>query len=261
MTPNPPVSFRNLKRFSWKGLRSARDLRLLCGILRTNLERLEELCLDFIDENVVRKIWEEKARWSVLDVEDQASDFFPGHVLPHEEAGSIQPLSSLNSLFLSACRIQGPTELLIPALNIEHLQSLKLHKCPGILDLFSAVVDSAIVLKLKYLEIISYDPPAPGDIISLETGLCQFLESFDGLEDMYIMIYPQELNIGCWEAIAHHKSTLKRLIWHETSEWYDLKVSWRNSRGLFELLGDMQLEWFGVSDYPGGVVRLRRLHD
>ena len=204
-------SFSHLKHFSWKGLRSARDLRSLYGLLKTNRKTLKELCLDFVDMNIMETIWDEKHTWSVLSEEDRFLYFLAENILAHEEAGPIQLFSSLITLSLSACPIQGPTTQLIHALNISQLQSLILHKCPGLSGLLSAVIDSAIVLKLKHLEIISYDEPAYYyvdlvlDDIPLEALLIQLLESFEGLESLYITIEPQEPSIHCWEAIDHHR--------------------------------------------------------
>ena len=68
---------------------------------------------------------------------------------------------------------------------MSQLHSLILHKCSGIPELLSAVVDSAIVLKLKRLEIISNDHPAL-DQKPLKIRLIQLLESFAGLERLIL---------------------------------------------------------------------------
>lgn len=135
----------------------------------------------------------------------------------------VQLFSSLVSLSLSACPIQGPTTQIINALNIKQLQSLILHKCPRIPEFLTAILDSAVVLKLKRLEIVSYDDlaydyddPALGHD-PLETRLIKVLESFEGLESLYITIEPQEPSIYCWEAIKQHGSTWNSMSDHRSA--------------------------------------------
>jgi hypothetical protein len=48
--------------------------------------------------------------------------------------------------------------------------------------------------------------------------LAAFLQSFDGLVDLYLLLCngPQ-INKGFWRSVLHHRHTLRRLAYHETN--------------------------------------------
>ena len=84
----------------------------------------------------------------------------------------------------------------------------------------------------------------------LESPLIRFLHSFKGLEDLFLMhrtdtMGPRHWPSLYWDAILHHSSTLKGLVYHERVHLYVHK-DWGSLRG-------ERREWFDtrLSDFRG----------
>ena len=202
-----------LRTCSWKGLYSTEELESLRGLFASNYQILEDLELDFID-------------WERVCMDGRAATGgrwpFPSFtrlILPHCSDRDVKVFASLRRLALREFAFEEKAQGIIQAFNISHLRSLKLHNCTGILTFLSTIVKAELVLKLKSLEIITQDDAHEYDGL-LHSPLISFLEHFDGLENLYLMLRVEKLRPehwpACyWNAILHHSSTLKKLVYHE----------------------------------------------
>lgn len=198
-------NFPRLRKFSWKGLSSTEELNSLRGLFFRTFRVLEELELDFFNWKVVIK------------GENRLS--FTEAILPHETNGNIQQLRSLKRLSLTEFGFEETTKQITKAFNIRNLQSLTLRNCTGIDTFLSTIVKAGLVLRLKSLEVVTKDR-AIGPNGSGESPLIRFLRSFEGLIHFHLMLrteksYPKHWPSYYWNAVLHHSSTLKRLIYHE----------------------------------------------
>ena len=260
-------NFPRLRKFSWKGLRSAEELNSLRGLFRSNFRVLEELELDFFD-------------WETVII-DKDCPWFREAIPPHNSNGVVQQFISLKRLSLSEFNLYRGKEGITRAFNIGNLQSLTLRNCAGIFTFLSTIVDAGLVLRLKSLELIMSDILLEGSG-SVESDLISFLQSFKGLEHFHLMLHTEDDDpkhwLSCyWNAILHHSSTLKRLIYHERCQklvptadidgfanpipeevaWVDKELTSKLDAKTARLqenhfynsgLAQMQLECFGVAD-------------
>lgn len=221
-------SFPRIRKFSWKGLRLTEELESLRGFFASNYQILEDLELDFIDWDLVNIKGVSPRLWG------KSFPSFTKIILP-QVGKDVRTFASLKRLALSEFGFEDMTHGITQAFNVSHLQTLKLHNCPGILTFLSTIVDAGLALKLKSLEFIIHDNAVEYDG-GLESPLISFLQSFDGLEDLYLMLRAEMLRPehwpSCyWNAILHHSSTLKRLIYHErTTTYVEQNLGYMGSR-------------------------------
>ena len=268
---NPEIvvltNFPNLRKFSWKGLSSTRELDSLRGLFRCNYEVLEELELDFLD-------WRSVTIDNVKMYTGLVDPSFTELILPHDTNRVVQQFKSLKRLSLSEFGFEKTTQQITRAFNITNLRSLTLRNCSGALTFLATILDTGLVLRLKSLELIVRERLWEFNG-SLESPLIGFLQSFEGLEHFHLLrrARPDEPHGSLsvyWNAILHHSSTLKRLVYHERHEgypdgfWTDEGLQ-RPSEDLAEThcynscLTQMRLECFGIADDPYNLLKV--MHD
>ena len=268
-------NFPQLRKFSWKRLHTTEELDSLRDLFASNYRILEDLELDFISwsDVVIDGVGQPG---SILDPDLPS---FTDRIMPHYSTGKIKTLRSLKRLALSAFEFEDTTRGITQAFNIPNLQVLKLHNCAGILTFLLTIVSAGLIMRLKSLELIIADVAVEHDGI-LESPLINFLQSFEGLEEIYLMLRaesfrPKHWPSYYWNAILHHKSSLKRLIYHERrpiptvltgtgNEWVDNGL-WRfprlrvpdydgdftesfNNHIYNTAVAEMQLQCLGIAD-------------
>ena len=206
--------FPKLRQFSWKGLHLTEEMAALRGLFENNFRVLEDIELDFIhwrqvriDDKLMSSLW------------DHSPPSFTDLILPHNMDRNIQEFQSLKRLALSEFRFEAETKGITRAFNISNLRSLTLRNCPGILTFLSTIVDAGMVLRLTSLELTIEDEAVENEG-TLKSPLISFLESFQGLEHFHLMLRadiltPYSWSFCYWNAIQHHSSTLKSLVYHE----------------------------------------------
>ena len=208
-------NFPQLRKFSWKKLRLTEELNSLRDFFARNCRILEDLELDFIS-------------WDYVEIDGKDTyathqpPSFTDRILPHNPSGKIKSFRSLKRLALSAFGFEDSARGISKAFIVPCLRVLKLHNCRGILIFLSTIVNAgaAALLKLKSLELIMKDHAVERDDGTMESPLTRFLQSFKGLEELYLMLHSDIIGpdrwVSCyWDSILHHSSTLKRLIYHE----------------------------------------------
>lgn len=212
---------KKLKNLSWRGLRAAKYLMDLQGVLECNADHLRSLELDVVDWDKANNRWDRErggnsTRWinNVVDFITEPrtiANFLAWHTLQLQPNIHRVLFSELTDLALSNISFQDAASELACAFNGNMLRSLRLHNCRDCPSFLRALVDSAtgIRLKLFHLSVNDRDPEVG------KWAVRRFLEAFDGLEELGLLIKPGAATLSYWVSATHHKSTLKRFIYHE----------------------------------------------
>lgn len=221
-----PLGLQNLKKLqhlSWKGLRASKYVEDLRSVLECNADRLELLELDVVDWDKANDTWElEKGgalRWnnvvkgSVVEP-IVAANFLAYNLLQLQPKGRRVIFPALVALSLSNISFDGAATELACAFNGNLLKSLKLQNCRGCASFLHALVDSAEGIRLRLFHLSMDDREPEEQYIPVRT----FLEAFEGLEELGLLIKPGTATLYYWMSVTHHKSTLKRFVYHERLE-------------------------------------------
>lgn len=197
-----------------------KDLR---GVFEGNADLLKCIELDITDWDEANDRWKHK-RWHDSRWDDEVEDLATEPTIVANflawKALQLQPnihrviFSALTELSLSNISFEGAAAELACAFNGSMLRSLRLQNCRGCPSFLHAIIDLAGVIRLKvfHLSIDDRDPEAG------KLAVRTFLEAFEGLEELGLLIKPGVATLSYWTTITNHKSTLKRLIYHESMD-------------------------------------------
>ena len=197
----PLTSFRKPRKFSWKCLKSPGDYQALRDLLRENFDILEDLTIEASDtasEDDVGASMEGKPSLEL--------------VLPHISDNSNRSFPPLRLLSISEFSLTVVNEMMTPVVDLNVLCSLAILNCTDTPRFLRGVLTSGQHLVLKQLELKFQDRINQG---SETSSLIEFLQSFEGLEALYLMIDPCFPTEVYWDSIATHYGTLKRFAYHE----------------------------------------------
>lgn len=214
------TSFKHVRKFAWKGIRLGPELESLKAFLEMNCDILDSLNLDFTDWQEVEDAWD-CHHW--LTMRDQStymeSEYFTAaekqylfaqRLLPLSSKGLNRVFASLTVLSLCAAPLSITAEELSVVFNINQLNSLALHRCEGATTFLHAIAQAHVPLVLRHLELVVEDEINWG---TEESAIAAFLQSFQGLEHLYLMIKPVLPAERYWLSINRHLRTLKRLTY------------------------------------------------
>lgn len=240
--------FNCLRTLSWRGLRSVVDFEALRVCLRANALHLEDLTIDLTG-------WVKKNDdWFPRGNGTRSPNFFVREILGLSRGELNRMLACLRYLSLYNVSFDSAVPETLYALNFSELRVLKLWNCPFSYQLLEAITKSNLAIRLTSFEIVAN---ADDVIRDLSVGVQDFLERFEGLKDVYLMLRTtQWTNIA--EGILHHKSTLKRLVVHERKLYSneverDGGILW--PKELEIVLQETSLECFGICDVFKYLVR------
>jgi hypothetical protein len=193
-------AFRSLRDISWTGLRSSEEFDALSRALKNNSGHLRKLRLDFF--NWLEEDWDA----------DDSENVFASQVLNLSADQFEIMFPALETLSLSAISLENAEKGVAYALNFSGLSSLTLRHCSGSEEFLTAVIDSGQTIRLSLLEVVYgvFD----SDIDMCGT-LSTFLGSFQGLKDLFVTLPGPVQTLEFWRALAHHKSTLTRFVYHQ----------------------------------------------
>ncbi|KAF5698704.1 AAA family ATPase [Fusarium mundagurra] len=97
------------------------------------------------------------------------------------------------------------------AFNFETLSSLTLRMCPNCDQFVERVMQLKHPIKLKKLEIQEPDAAHEWD----ETFILDFLNAFEGLEELFVSQSGPESALELWGHVAHRHPSLKRFVDHQ----------------------------------------------
>jgi hypothetical protein len=227
------TKFHHLRAFLWRGISTRENLHSLLNVLHTNSKHLERLELGFAGRGAeFELLW----AWNRF--------VFP----------SLQTLSLSHVYFIAV------SPEMISALNIGVLRSVWLNHCPAVQKLLRAIIQLGQQVRFASLE-LTIQCKGAEDLETLDL-LAAFLQSFDGLVDLYLLLCngPQ-INKGFWRSVLHQQHTLRRLAYHETNllPTFDRLVLLWETVDVSKLANfplDLQLEALGICCSWSQLVRI-----
>lgn len=223
MDERTPLGLQNLKKLhhlSWKGLRATRHMRDLRRVLECNVDHMESLNLNVIDWDRANNppiLWD--AEYGIFAWDDDAEDFaaeptavanfLAWQVLRLQPNTHRVVFPALTALSLSNVSFDGAAAELACAFNGNMLRSLKLQNCRDCAKFLLALVSPDQKMRLRSLHLSINDRDTE------KMPLNVFLEAFEGLEELGLLIKPGLATSYYWNSAMHHMSTLKRFIYHE----------------------------------------------
>lgn len=247
-------SFTNIQSLSWKGLIRGDHFDCLTGFIKNQAgaQKLRSLTLDLIRWTRAERGWYVHQRNTLGGSPPRPDNFFATNIL------GIQPnlenvlFESLETLLLTGVAFSPFENEFAHAFNMMNLSTLQLRNCPASLELLGTLLNQGVTLKLKSFE-LAIDRDCLhhyGDFNEVDTEVIfRFLDSFQGLEDLFLLLTQPLEWYFIANSIVNHQSTLKRLVVHERdtrkSVVVDGGIPWHNSKEL--LFHKSKLSCFGTS--------------
>lgn len=220
-------SFRNLRSICWTGP-ADRDHRTLDAAIKNNAHHLDNLELDLL-------YWWAGRRSDIYDEshegEDDNAGYFGNALRLHQ--CTPQPIfRSLTSLVLAHAPL-GPA--MVDMINFEILRSLTLRLCPSWTSFTQRIVKTGLPVRLKTLE-LHHDLDISVQTTQVQTEtfasttlprkpaqyeLEEFIDACGGLEELRLNL-PKPFDAwSLWEHVSRHEASLKRLVLHHTTRYYN----------------------------------------
>ncbi|RYP74318.1 hypothetical protein DL770_007628 [Monosporascus sp. CRB-9-2] len=238
-------------------------METLSVAIRSNSARLQKLDLDFVD-------WpdlQESLGYEGDDEKDVMLPYFADIVLQLNRHSPRPYFPEIRVLSLSQVPLIAAMAL---AINFNTLVSLTLRKCPGWDLFFEHVLEQNYSIKLRTLEIQDSDSASQG---FGQFVLRDFLDAFEGLEELFISEPGPLDSVELWNHAAHHRATLKKFVYHqrivnvdegfpdlEEEDLPDLAIRGRRMRQIKEdpsqnPLARLDLECIGLACVPDRLSR------
>jgi hypothetical protein len=244
--------FTSIRSLSWKGLGRGDHFDCLASFFKNQAEaqRLRTLELDLVEWTAAELGWYAHQIETLGGSPPRPVNFFATTILgiqPNQENVLFQ---SLETLLFSGVAFSPFENELSHSFNMMNLSTLQLRNCPGSLELLGALLEQGVTLKLKSFELAidllhsyQYSAKMQAEVIR------RFLNSFQGLEDLFLLLTQPPKWYLIVDSIMNHQSTLKRLVVHERKTLRRLAVDggvpWHNSGEL--LFHESKLSCFGTS--------------
>jgi len=272
------TEFKHLKSLSWLGLNKGYHHWSFGEFVKKNklgVEGLQSLTLDLIEWHRADDAYYYYERATQGGFPPRSNNFFAEIVLglspedsdpsetDEEEKTEIVLFKSLDVLSLSAISFDGEEIRMAHAFNILKLTTLKLVNCHGCLPMLENLVEMDQSIALKSFELVIDNTTLTAHEIqvgwgwkSQEESISSFLNSFSGLEDIFLMLYEESWDL-IFLAISNHALTLKRLVIRERAFYQyekdlDGQLDW--SPELENLLNKTSLICLGVNILPSKLV-------
>ncbi|RYO86791.1 hypothetical protein DL764_008959 [Monosporascus ibericus] len=196
--------FRHLQSLCWKAP-TIDNLETLSDAIRLNAARQQKLDLDFVDWPDLRQ----SLGYESDDEEDEAQSYFADIVLELNGRSPRPYFPDIRVLSLSQVPLNAAMAL---AINFNTLVSLTLRKCPSWDKFLERVLERNYSIRLRTLEIQDSESASQG---FGRFVLGDFLDAFEGLEELSIIEPGPADSIEVWNHAAHHRATLKKFVYHQ----------------------------------------------
>jgi len=250
-------SVTSIQSLSWKGLSKGDHFDCLASFIknRAGARRLRSLALDLVEWTRAESGWYAHQRATLGGSPPRPDNFFATSILGIQPDQDSVLFQSLETLLLTGVAFSPFENELGHSFNMMNLSTLQLRNCPASLELLETLLEQGITLKLKSFELaIDWDCLHHyQDFDEARTEVIfRFLDSFQGLEDLFLLLtQPLEWYLIV-NSIGNHRSTLKRLVVHERDTpkgaVVDGGIPWHNSGEL--LFHESKLSCFGT----GGLI-------
>lgn len=200
--------FTRLQSFAWRGMGSWEPFLAIGRHLKHHGKKLKSLTLDLIDI-------------PTYTIRSSLGIDFADLLLQGLGCDGAINFASLKQLSLSMLPFDMHQEEIFSALNMVNLRALQLWNCPHTLELMAAIVASGRTMALTQLEIVidamNHHKQNAQRLLCDQT-VASFLESFHGLQDLYLSLPGPNQWSTLVQAMQAHEPTLRRLVTHQTVE-------------------------------------------
>lgn len=262
-------SFRHLQSLRWRAP-NPDNLNALSVAIERNSVHLRKLELDFVNWP---KLWDSIGYDSDEKEDDDGNAeqyYFAGEVLRLNRRSPRPLFPAIRELSLSQVPLAAAVAR---AINFDTLVSLTLRMCPAWDEFIGRVVQLNLPIKLRTLEIQESDKVSRS---MGEDALSDFLDAFEGLEELFISHSGPAGSLELWNHVVRHHATLRRLVHHQRTvnidyespyfeeefDLPDLEITGRDMRQIREdpsknPLARLNLECIGLACIPERLVRTR----
>jgi hypothetical protein len=237
-------AFHNLRRFSWKAPMGC-HFGHISGLVQMNADHLEHLEVDLQSWS---RQWESRETRGVRrEPGSEEWDNIPASTMLTREMFGLgsDPLAKtyfprMRSLKLTRVPLRDETTgkaVTAASINLEILTSLTLRMCPYWTLLLTDLLQSTSPIKVKSFEVLDFYLKTPNvTALKKTTVITDFLDSFNGLEELFISHCGPTPVLEFWNHLVGHASTLKTFVHHQriTDQDDELLLS-RMGRDLFDL--------------------------
>lgn len=183
---------------SWAGLRGYQHRQDLQRIFQNHAKHLDSIELDIVDWGASDEHVDQHG-----DVDEDAH-FLAFEILQLEMGSTKIVFPSLRRLCLSNIDFYPAVSELLYAFNLTNLRTLAIRNCANTFQFLYVITDICPQIRLKSLEISRDDRDC------LDEGPARRL-AING----FLLLIKPGMETAYYLSILHHKSTLKRLIYHE----------------------------------------------
>jgi hypothetical protein len=177
---------------------------------------------------------------------------FVKYVLRKEPGSRYKLFPALRKLTLFSVYLDNGVEDIVSAFSIPQLRSLKLQDCFGTNHMLDFLATHS-----EEVHLTSFELNFSGYVLDQYemSPLVKFLQSFQGLEDLF-MLYPRQWTLGAeyWSSVSHHRSTLRRLV-HQQADFYHGSENNDSIIGQTEILTELEkIQYLGTGCPPDDLV-------
>ncbi|CAG1996048.1 unnamed protein product [Fusarium graminearum] len=214
--------FHNIRSFSWKAPMGC-HFSNISNLVQTNAAHLEELEVDLQSWS---RQWEDRETRVVRRTDSDKWDKTPASTmlaremfgLDHDPAARTW-FPKMRSLKLARVPLRDETTkktVTAASINLAGLTSLTLIMCPYWTLLLQDMAQYPTPVQVKSFEILDFYLQTP-NVTSIKkvTTITDFLDSFDGLEEVFISHCGPTPVLEFWKHLARHASTLKAFVHHQ----------------------------------------------
>ncbi|KAF5566192.1 hypothetical protein FNAPI_1309 [Fusarium napiforme] len=218
-------AFQNLRRLGWKAPMAC-HFDNIASLVKANARQLEELemelqgwCSDrenreftVIHHEENPEVWDKIPASTML-----ARQMFGLEAVTSEVAERTQ-FPKLRSLKLTRVPLRDENtgmQVTASSINLKALRHLSLRMCAYWIPFLTDIMESQ-PLQLKTLEILDFNLNTSHESAARKASIiARFIDSFKGLEELFISICSPTPSLQLWEHVANHAATLKIFVYHQ----------------------------------------------
>ena len=252
-------SLKNLRAFSWRSILTKEELFSLGACLLANKHSLESLTLGMAQEATSGLAWSINVK-NDPGIQYGFSDYVDEEVWPDVAAGLRDDTGSNGSFQIKSLCFQRLPPMPIKILDLTCLSRLTLWKVVwGFCINFLRSATKSKGIQLKTFELVGSEDASLDDDnqLRLSEAVSNFLSSFKGLQDLFLMLREPVDWIALHDSIGVHASTLVRLALHAQRENAEGQMQDDRAPLNLELLRTTAktMRCFGVSSTTNDLVR------
>ncbi|EKJ68981.1 hypothetical protein FPSE_10825 [Fusarium pseudograminearum CS3096] len=215
-------AFHNIRRFSWKAPMGC-HFATISNLVQTNAEHLEELEVNLQSWS---RQWEDRETRVVWRTDSDEWDKVPASTMLAREmfgldfdAATRTCFPKMRSLKLTRVPLRDEAAnktVTAASINLAGLTSLKLIMCLYWTLFLQDMAQSPTPIQVKSLEILDFYLQTPNVTSTKKvTAITDFLDSFNGLEELFISHCGPTPVLEFWKHLERHAPTLKAFVHHQ----------------------------------------------